>query len=51
MKIYAYGGPSYNDDNLKPFSFDKADKDHLSHIYGIPREWNFKPFVFGEDSF
>jgi len=51
MNIYAYGGPTYNNDNIKPFSFENADKDHLKHINGIPKLWNFKPFVFGEDNF
>lgn len=51
MKIYTYGGPTYNNDNIMPFSFENIDQDHVDFIKGIPKKWEFKPFFFGEDNF
>ena len=51
MKIYTYGGPTYNNDNMLPFTFENVTKDHANYINGIPKIWNFKPFIFGEDNF
>jgi len=51
MNIFTYGGPSFNDDNLPPFTFEVVPEDHKGYINGIPLKWNFTPFFFGEENF
>lgn len=51
MNIYTYGGPTYNDDNLKPFELNDIPLDHKNYMNGIPHKWNFKPFFFGLKDF
>lgn len=48
MSFHVYGGPSYNQSNLKPFSWEDVKNNyHLEYNKGIPKVWIFKPFYFG----
>lgn len=51
MTIYAYGGPTYNNDNILPFDFKNVNDKNKKYLMGIPTLWNFKPFKFGEKNF
>lgn len=54
MKIYAYLGPTYNE-NIEPFSLkdgiNHENRDHKNFMNGVPVTYDFKPIYFDHTDF
>jgi len=52
MKIFAYLGPTYNEDTIKPFSLKNGvSHDHRNYMNGVPVTYDFKPIYFDKTDF
>jgi hypothetical protein len=49
--IYAYLGPTYDNQSLKPFDFGTIDATYAQFHQGLPNVWKFDPIYFGKADF
>lgn len=46
-QIWVYSGPVYqSNENFKPFDITQANNYLKKYLLGMPKVWNFKPFIF-----
>jgi hypothetical protein len=52
LRIFAYLGPTFNNDNIKPFTLSNGViKDHRNFMNGVPVTYDFQPIYFDMNDF
>jgi hypothetical protein len=51
MSFWAYSGPTYDNQHLKPFTFKNINQQYDNFHAGLPEVWQFPEINFGKDDF